>query len=102
MPGKPAARMGDMANDCADPVDMPTGTVIAAGTVMIEKMPAAKLNDKIVGTDIHILMIPTPGGPVPQPIPNPYCGAILQDTEPTVKIMGFPAAVVGSTAIGMI
>ncbi len=100
MPGKLAARMGDIAMDCSDPVDTPTGTVIAAGTVMIEKMPAAKLNDKIVGTDFHILMIPTPGGPVPQPIPNPYCGAILKDTEPTVKIMGFPAAVVGSTAIG--
>lgn len=33
--GKPAARMGDMALTCNDPVDVPAGKVIAAGTVMI-------------------------------------------------------------------
>lgn len=33
--GKAAARMGDTAKTCNDPADLPVGTVIAAGTVMI-------------------------------------------------------------------
>lgn len=33
--GKPAARNGDTAMTCNDPVDLPVGKVVAAGTVMI-------------------------------------------------------------------
>jgi len=33
--GKMAARNGDMATTCNDPVDIPSGTVMAVGTVMI-------------------------------------------------------------------
>lgn len=33
--GKGAARMGDPAMTCNDPADLPVGTVIAAGTVLI-------------------------------------------------------------------
>lgn len=33
--GKPSARNGDTALTCNDPVDMPVGTVVAVGTVMI-------------------------------------------------------------------
>lgn len=33
--GKPAARAGDTARTCNDPVDLPVGTVVAAGTVLI-------------------------------------------------------------------
>jgi uncharacterized Zn-binding protein involved in type VI secretion len=33
--GKPAARNGDTALTCNDPADLPVGTVIAVGTVMI-------------------------------------------------------------------
>lgn len=33
--GKPAARAGDTALTCNDPVDLPAGTVVAAGTVRI-------------------------------------------------------------------
>ena len=33
--GKAAARSGDIAKTCNDPVDLPVGTVVAAGTVMI-------------------------------------------------------------------
>jgi len=33
--GKMAARNGDTAETCNDPADMPVGTVVAAGTVMI-------------------------------------------------------------------
>ncbi|HLO01500.1 MAG TPA: PAAR domain-containing protein [Symbiobacteriaceae bacterium] len=33
--GQPAARMGDTATTCNDPADLPAGSVIAAGTVLI-------------------------------------------------------------------
>lgn len=33
--GKPAARAGDTVMTCNDPADMPTGTIVAAGTVVI-------------------------------------------------------------------
>jgi uncharacterized Zn-binding protein involved in type VI secretion len=33
--GKSAARMGDTAKTCNDPVDQPIGTVVASGTVFI-------------------------------------------------------------------
>lgn len=33
--GKMAARNGDMAETCNDPADLPVGTVMAVGTVMI-------------------------------------------------------------------
>jgi uncharacterized Zn-binding protein involved in type VI secretion len=33
--GKAAARAGDQADTCNDPVDQPSGTVVAVGTVMI-------------------------------------------------------------------
>jgi len=72
--GKSAARMGDMAKTCNDPADLPTGTFIAAGTVLINKMPAAKQGDTIVGVDIHIIMIPTPGGRFPPLFLTPSAG----------------------------
>jgi uncharacterized Zn-binding protein involved in type VI secretion len=33
--GRPAARGGDTASTCSDPVDLPVGTVVAVGTVRI-------------------------------------------------------------------
>ena len=99
--GKPAARMGDTANTCNDPADMPVGKVIAVGTVLINKMPAAKQNDQIVGVDTHIIMIPTPGGPVPTPLPHPFAGMITSGCSTSVKIMGMPAATVDSMADNM-
>jgi uncharacterized Zn-binding protein involved in type VI secretion len=33
--GQPAARAGDTARTCNDPVDLPVGTVVAASTVLI-------------------------------------------------------------------
>lgn len=96
--GKAAARCGDMANTCNDPADLPVGTVIAIGTVLINKLPAAKQNDKIVGVDTHIIMIPTPGGPVPTPLPHPFNGMITSNCSTSVKIAGMPAATVDSQA----
>ncbi len=63
--------------------------------------PAAKMNDRVVGVDIHIVMVPSPGGPVPTPGPHPFSGQILEGCSPNVKIMGMPAATVGSIARNM-
>jgi uncharacterized Zn-binding protein involved in type VI secretion len=60
--------------------------------------PAAKQGDQVVATDIHIEMIPTPGGPVPTPLPNPFSGMLDGSLSTDVNIEGKPAAVVGSTA----
>ncbi len=60
--------------------------------------PAAKQGDKIVATDIHIIMVPTPGGPVPTPIPHPFSGTILDGLSKDVFIGGMPAATQNSTA----
>jgi uncharacterized Zn-binding protein involved in type VI secretion len=60
--------------------------------------PAAKQNDQVVGVDIHIVMVPSPGGPVPTPLPHPFSGMLNGNLSTNVKIMGQPAATVGSTA----
>lgn len=60
--------------------------------------PAAKQGDQVVATDIHIIMIPTPGGPVPTPLPHPFAGMLDGALSGDVKIEGKPAATRGSTA----
>ena len=63
--------------------------------------PAAKKGDQIIATDIHIVMIPSPGGPVPTPLPHPLTGQIDDALSEDVNIDGQPAAVVGSKASNM-
>lgn len=99
--GNPAARCGDTAMTCNDPADMPIGKVIAAGNVFINGMPAAKQNDTVVGVDTHIIMIPSPGGPVPTPLPHPFNGKIMDGLSSSVKIGGMFAATVNSVARNM-
>lgn len=60
--------------------------------------PAAKQGDKVMAVDTHILLVPTPGGPVATPLPHPFSGMLSGGLSPTVKIGGKAAAVVGSTA----
>ena len=61
--------------------------------------PAAKQGDKVMATDIHIILIPAPPGPpVPTPLPHPFSGIIDGNLSSDVKIMGMPAATVDSTA----
>lgn len=60
--------------------------------------PAAKMGDKVVATDIHIVMIPTPTGPVPTPLPHPFLGIITRGVSQDVLIEGKPAATVDSIA----
>jgi uncharacterized Zn-binding protein involved in type VI secretion len=61
--------------------------------------PAAKQGDQIMATDIHIVMVPSPGGPVPTPTPHPFTGVINGSLSTDVLIEGLPAATVNSTAI---
>lgn len=60
--------------------------------------PAAKQTDRVVATDIHIVMIPSPGGPVPTPLPHPFAGQLDGSLSGDVNVEGKPAAVQGSTA----
>jgi uncharacterized Zn-binding protein involved in type VI secretion len=61
--------------------------------------PAAKQGDQIVAVDTHIVMVPAlPSPPVPTPLPHPFTGIISDGLSSDVKIMGMPAATVGSTA----
>jgi uncharacterized Zn-binding protein involved in type VI secretion len=61
--------------------------------------PAAKQGDQVVsGGDIHIIMIPTPGGPVPTPLPHPFAGQLDQQLSSDVNVQGKPAATQQSVA----
>lgn len=60
--------------------------------------PAAKQGDRVMATDIHVVMIPSPGGPVPTPLPHPFTGMLDGGLSADVRIAGNPAAVQGSTA----
>jgi uncharacterized Zn-binding protein involved in type VI secretion len=60
--------------------------------------PAAKKGDRIMATDTHIVMIPSPGGPIPTPLPNPFVGEIDGELSQDVNVEGQAAATVGSTA----
>jgi uncharacterized Zn-binding protein involved in type VI secretion len=63
--------------------------------------PAAKLGDQIIGTDTHIVLIPSPGGPIPTPLPSPFTGQIQLDVSTDVMIEGKGAATQGSKAVNM-
>jgi uncharacterized Zn-binding protein involved in type VI secretion len=60
--------------------------------------PAARLGDAVVGVDIHVVLVPSPTGTAPTPLPHPFSGTITSSTVSTVLIGGQPAAVVGSVA----
>jgi uncharacterized Zn-binding protein involved in type VI secretion len=61
-------------------------------------MPAAKEGDQVTAIDTHIVMVPSPGGPVPTPLPHPFAGILNGGLSGNVKIMGKAAATVGSNA----
>ncbi len=61
--------------------------------------PAATQGSQVIGVDTHIVLVPTPGGPVPTPLPHPFAGAIQSGLALTVRVGGRPAATVDSVAI---
>jgi RHS repeat-associated protein len=68
---------------------------------------AAKHLDPLVGLDTHIILIPSPAGPIPTPLPHPYVGMVLDpfDYVPflgaTTYINGLPRAQAGTSGIAL-
>jgi uncharacterized Zn-binding protein involved in type VI secretion len=60
--------------------------------------PAAKQGDTIVAVDTHVVLVPSPGGPVPTPLPHPFSGVLDGGLSANVFVGGLAAATVGSTA----
>jgi uncharacterized Zn-binding protein involved in type VI secretion len=60
---------------------------------------AAKLGDRVVAVDIHIVMIPSPAGPIATPVPSPFVGQLVESLCSTVMIDNMPVATVGSVAL---
>lgn len=60
--------------------------------------PGAKQGDKVIATDTHIIMIPSPAGPVPTPTPMPFSGTLLDELSPDVQLENMAAATEGSKA----
>ncbi len=61
-------------------------------------LPAAKQGDQIVAVDTHIVLVPSPSGAVPTPMPHPFSGMLNGGLSSDVKIMGMAAATKDSTA----
>ncbi len=70
-------------------------------------MVALKHMDPLVGLDVHIILIPTPVGPVPTPLPHPYVGMIMDPLDyvpmvgTVVYVNGLPRATAGTTGLAM-
>jgi len=60
--------------------------------------PAAKQGDRIVSVDMHLVIVPTPSGPVQTLLPHPFNGVIDAGLSNDLFIQGLPAATVGSCA----
>ena len=60
--------------------------------------PAAKEGDRIVGTDTHVVMVPSGPSLTPTPMPHPFSGPLRGGLSRNVRIGGKPAAAVGSSA----
>src|SRR5262245_60536686 len=37
---------------------------------------AAKLGDPVIGVDLHMVMVPSPTGPIPTPLPHAFVGVV--------------------------
>lgn len=61
--------------------------------------PAATGGSQVVGVDTHIVLVPSPGGPVPTPLPHPFSGSIQTALVMTVKVGGQPLATADSVAV---
>ncbi|GAB1513191.1 PAAR domain-containing protein [Actinophytocola sp. KF-1] len=57
---------------------------------------AAKQGDRVIGTDVHVVLVPSSGGPVPTPMSLPFTATITERCSPDVSIEGKAAAVAGS------
>ena len=60
--------------------------------------PVAMEGDSVIGIDTHIVLVPSPGGPIPTPVPLPFNGVLDAELSDDVRIQNKKAAVVGSKA----
>ena len=60
--------------------------------------PAAKQGDQVMATDTHIVLVPSPSGSVPTPLPHPFTGILDTALSTDVNIESKPAATVDSIA----
>lgn len=60
--------------------------------------PAAAKDHQVVAVDTHIVLVPSPSGSTPVPLPHSFTGTLDGALISTVTVGGQPAAVVGSTA----
>lgn len=51
-----------------------------------------------MGVDTHIILVPSPSGPIPTPTPLPFVGELDDALSSSVFIDDQPAALVGSVA----
>ncbi|MBI4955748.1 MAG: hypothetical protein HY908_27260 [Myxococcales bacterium] len=60
--------------------------------------PIAKDGDRVVGTDVHVVLVPSATGPVPTPMPIPFAGKLADGLSPTTYADGQAVAVEGAEA----
>lgn len=60
--------------------------------------PIARGDDQVVGTDLHIVMVPAGPSLVPTPLPHPFTGVLDGGLSATVSANGRPVATVDSAA----
>ncbi len=60
--------------------------------------PAAKQGDRITGSCMHVVNVPSTTGTTPTPTPFGFNGALCGGLSANVNVMGKPAATEGSTA----
>jgi uncharacterized Zn-binding protein involved in type VI secretion len=61
--------------------------------------PVARQTDQVTSLDMHVVLVPSPGGPVPTPLPHPFSGTLQSNVVPTVFVNGLPVATVGTVAV---
>ncbi|WP_129356949.1 PAAR domain-containing protein [Sorangium cellulosum] len=61
--------------------------------------PGAKQGDRVVAIDTHVVMVPSPAGPVPTPTPMPFSGQLSSELCSTVFLDDKAAAIRGSKAV---